>query len=261
MTEFRIVRWLGFVTLPCALAAQSVTPSPSELIEKALAAEKAQEARGNQYTYHEDQTTWQLDKNGKRGKPSTEAYDHIMLEGSEYKKLVLVDGKPLPPKKQKQVDDEMERERMFRKKNGRGPHEVDIGGPEVLEKLFDNKVTGEESVGDRKAWRMESEPKADVKPENKKEAQTIASRRVVWFDEESGAVIRQSNEFVHTVDIFGQGSTTDILMMRIGDDWVIGDGYERAEMKILPGIHGGTESHQHFYDYKRFSVDSEFTPQ
>src|SRR6185437_13269696 len=105
MTEFRFVRWLWLAALPCALAAQTVMPSPSELIAKAIAAEKAQQSRGNKYTSREEQTTWQLDKNGKRGKPSTETYDHIMLEGSDYKKLVLVDGKPLAAKKQKQVDD------------------------------------------------------------------------------------------------------------------------------------------------------------
>lgn len=258
MKKHSFVVWL---TLPCALAAQSAIPSASELIAKAIAGEKAQEARGNRYTFREEQTTRQLDKNGKPGKPSTETYDHIMLEGSEYKKLVLVDGKPLPPKKQKQVDDEMEQERAYRKKHGRGPHEVDIGGPEVLDKLFDNKVTGEEPVGERKAWRMESEPKPDAKPAGKAEEQAITSRRVVWFDEDSGAVIRQTNEFIRSADIFGPGSVTDMVLIKIGDDWVLGDAYERAEVKILPGIHAGTESHQHFYDYKRFSVDSTFSPQ
>jgi hypothetical protein len=261
VTEFRIVRWLQLAALPCALAAQSVMPSPADLIAKAIAAEKAQEARGNKYTFREDHTQRDVEKNGKLGKPSTDTSDHIMLEGSDYEKLILLDGKPLSAKRQKQVDDEMEKERIRRKKNGPPRTEVSLGDLDVLDRLFDNKVTGEELVGDRKAWRMESEPKPGVKPGDKKDEQAIASRRVFWFDEEDGYPIRQTNEFVRAAGDFEPGSTTEIKLMRIGDDWVGDDFYIRADMKVLPGVHASVDSHQHFYNYKRFSVDSAFTPQ
>jgi hypothetical protein len=261
MTEFRMVRLLGLIVLPCAVAAQAVMPSPSALIAKALAAEKAQEARGNKYTFREDHTQRPVDKNGKLGKPSTDTSDHIMLEGSEYEKLLLLDGKPLSAKRQKQVDDEMEQERIRRKKNGPPRSEVSLGDLDVLDRLFDNRMTDEELVGDRKAWRMESEPRPGAKPADKKEEQALASRRVIWFDEEDGYPIRQTNEFIRTAGNFEPGSTTEIDLIRIGDDWVGDDFYIRADMKILPGVHARIDSHQHFYNYKRFTVETSFTPQ
>ena len=62
--------------------AQAV-PSPEELIRRANAAEKAQDERGWKYTFREDHTQSQIDKNGEAGPPSTDTYEHIMLEGSD----------------------------------------------------------------------------------------------------------------------------------------------------------------------------------
>lgn len=84
---------------PCALPAQEsvVFPTPESLITRAIAAAKEQPQRNWQYTYREDHTQSQAGKDGKPGPSVTRIYDHIMLEGSDYRKLVLIDGKPLDP--------------------------------------------------------------------------------------------------------------------------------------------------------------------
>lgn len=48
---------------------------------------------------------------------------------------------------------------------------------------------------------------------------------------------------------------------KVGDDWLNGSTVMRADMKIVLGIRGRVESHQRYYDYKRFTVDSTLTPQ
>jgi hypothetical protein len=79
---------LASFLLPCALMAQTA-PSPAELIRRADAAEKAQDERGWKYTFREDHTELQIDKAGNAtGPPATDTYEHIMLEGAEYRKLV-----------------------------------------------------------------------------------------------------------------------------------------------------------------------------
>ena len=98
------LRMMASVLLPCALMAQSA-PSPEELIRRANAVGKAQFERGWKYTFREDHTQSQIDKNGKVGPPSTDTYEHIMLEGSEYRKLTLKDGKALDAKTRKKVDE------------------------------------------------------------------------------------------------------------------------------------------------------------
>jgi hypothetical protein len=251
---------LACVLMPCALLAQSA-PSPEELIRRANAAEKAQDQRGWKYTYREDHIQSQIDKNGKVGPPSTDTYEHIMLEGSEYRKLILKDGKPLNANTQKKVDEELQKARAERRRNGFTHHEVSLGTLDMLGLIFDNKVTGEETVLGRKAWRMESEPKPGYKPANKAEEEALASRRVNWFDQEDGIPIKSSDFFIRAVNTFQPGTEMDWELTKVGDDWLTSDTTMRADMKIVLGIHGRVESHQRYYGYKRFTVDSTMTPE
>lgn len=246
-----------------ALLAQSSPPSPSELIDRAMAAEKTQGEKGWKYTYREDHEQSQLDKNGKAGPPSTKTYDHIMLEGAEYKKLVLIDGKPLDAKTQKKVDEDLEKTRSERRKLGflSTQRTVALGGLNALERFFNNKVTGEETMLGRRTWRMESEPKAGYKASNKHEEEILASRHVSWFDQQEGDRIKWRDEFVHAANGFQPGTTVDWEFAKVGDAWLFDNTVLRMDMKWAPGIHGRAESRQRFYDYKRFTVDSTLTTQ
>lgn len=249
--------------LPCALIAQTATPSPAELIAHAVAAEKAQDEKNSKYTYREDHAQSQVDKDGKAGPSVTRTYDHIMLEGEEYKKLVLIDGKPLDAKTQKRVNEDMEKERAERRTRGllHGTRTVRVPGVDKLEQFFNNKVTGEETVLGRRTWRMESEPKPDYKPTEKKDQEFLSARHISWFDQQDGQRIKWQDVFIRPANSFQPGTTFDWELTRIGDEWLLDSIVVRMDMKIVLGIHGRAESHQRFYDYKRFTVDSMFTPQ
>ncbi len=140
-------------------------------------------------------------------------------------------------------------------------HEVSLGTLDMLGLIFTSRVTGEETVLGRKTWRMESEPKPGYKPANKAEEEALAARRVNWFDQEDGFAIKESDFFIHAVNSFQAGSTMDWEFTRVGNDWLPGNTVMRADMKIAPGIHARVDSHQRYYDYKRFTVDSTMTPE
>jgi hypothetical protein len=246
------------------MSAQPTTPSPDELIQKAITARNTQDARDRKYTYREDHTDTQLDKDGKpSGSPETRTYDHIMLEGENYSKLILINGNALDAKTQKKVDEDLEKARKERR--GRGlltlHRSVSLGGLEFLPRLFDNRITGEETVLGRKTWRMESEPKAGYKPANKEEEEALASRRVNWFDEEDGYGIKENSLFIRATNSFQRGRTIDLEYLKVGDDWLPGNAIMRADMKMMPGIHGRAESQQRYSEHKRFTVDSNMTTQ
>jgi hypothetical protein len=263
ISKITIVPCLAAGSWACVLFAQSAPP-PADLIARAIAAQNAQSARNSKYTYREDHEQQPLDKNGKPdGPPSSKTLDHIMLEGENYSKLILIDGKPLDAKTQKKVDADLEKARTER----RGNHPlslhrtVSVGGLDLLPRLFDNKVTGEETISDRKTWRMESEPKPGYKPASKQEEEVMSGRRVSWFDEEDGFPVKETTIFVRATNSFQPGSTIDLNYIKIGEDWLLSDAIMRADMKVMPGIRGRVDSHQHYSDYKRFSVDSTLTPQ
>jgi hypothetical protein len=81
-----------------------------------------------------------------------------MPEGENYSKLILIDVKPLDAKTQKKVDANLEKTRAERRGNRllSMRHTVSLGGLDLLMRLFDDKVTGEETISGRKTWRMES---------------------------------------------------------------------------------------------------------
>ncbi len=246
------------------LPAQEVVvfPTAESLIARAVAAAKAQSDRNWQYTYREDHTQSQVDKNGKPGPPETRTYEHIMLEGAEYKKLVLIDGHPLDPKMRKKVDSDLEKTRAKR----RGSllpslhRSVSLGGLELLLRLFDNKVTGRETINGRAAWKVVSEPKPGVKAANRQEEEVLASSRTSWFDEQDGNRIRELIEFQRAANGFQPGTVFELQFAHVGEAWLLSDATIRASMKMAIA-RGRVESHQRYYDYKRFQADSAFTPQ
>lgn len=251
------------LSLSCALRAQesAVFPTPDSLITRAIAVAKAQAERNWQYTYREDHTQSQLDKQGKAGPPEIRTYDHIMLEGSEYKKLILIDGKPLDPKTQKKVDADLEKTRAARRRSLLPSlhRSVSLGSLDMLPRLFDNEVTGREIVNGRAAWKIASTPKPDLKPANKQEEEALASRRTSWFDEQDGYRFRERIEFQRAANGFQPGTVIDLQFARVGEVWLPSDAIIRASMKFTL-VRGRFDSHQHYYDYKRFQTDSTFTP-
>src|ERR1035438_4221152 len=99
------------MTLLLFAALFTTQPDATELVQKAIAARKAQEDRVWKFTWREDYEQIDKDKNGKVFGRKVYTSDVIMLEGSNYTKLVLIDGKPLDEKTQNRVDKELEQMR------------------------------------------------------------------------------------------------------------------------------------------------------
>ena len=117
-----------------------------------------------------------------------------MVEGSDYRKLVLIDGHPLDPKTQKRVDAALRKPAPNVAEPSRWPshRSVSLGSLELLSRLFDNKVIDREIINGRAAWKMESDPKPGIKAARKEDEEVLASSHTSWFDEQDGS--RVGNE-------------------------------------------------------------------
>lgn len=240
------------------LALSLATPSAEELIRNAAAAKKTQEDKGWKFTYKEEKNDFQRDKKGDLKPSGSKTFDVIMLEGEPYRKLMLIDGHPLDVKIQKKVDEDLEHERIQRKKqhSGHFTKEVTLGDLDQLEKLFDNKLAGEETIAGRKAWRVESQPKAGYKPANKEESDALGTRRVTWFDQEEGVEIKRLDVFIRPTNGFQPGCEFESNYMKVGEAWVAQSFIMRYDVKFIAFIRGRGESRYRYYDYKRFEVES-----
>jgi hypothetical protein len=210
------------------------------------------------FTYREDEEN--RDEKGQPLKPFLKTYDVIMLEGDNYRKPILEDGQPLDPKTAKKVEADLEKTREERRKHKIFHKSVALGGPAQMERLFDNKVTGEDLVDGRKAWRVESEPKADAMPANQAEKEMLASRRVTWFDKDDGIDVRRRTEYFRNVDEIRSGTYIDVEFHRVGDTWLPAVQTFHGMAHFMPGVNAFRDSHTRFYDYKRFAAESTFTP-
>jgi hypothetical protein len=243
--------------------AQDAAPSAETLLRNAIAAEKAQAGKGWKFTFREDEDKFQIDKNGKPLAETHNTYDNIMLEGELYRKLILIDGKPPDEKLQKKIDAEMEKERAARRAHPAqtGRHEVKTGDLEHIARLCDSKVTGEEPVSGRMAWRIESLPKAGYKPADKDEEKFLSARRVTWIDKEEGFAVKYLEVFIRPTAGFQPGSEIEREFSKHGDAWLRDSLILRYDVKLYAVVHGRGESRYRCYDFKKFEVDSKITIQ
>ena len=242
-----------------ALAAFDTWPDPAQLIQKAIAARQAQNAQGSKFTWREEVEV--RDEKSRPMKPFQRTYDVIMLEGQNYRKLVLIDGQPLDDAMKKKIEQDMEKERELRRKHAFMNKAVPYGGLAELGRLFDNKVVGEESVGGRKAWKVESEPKKGVKGAGSQEEEILATRRTTWFDEEQGAEIRRRSVYVRGIHSIKAGSFDEMQWGKVGDAWLLATNHVRSEVSPAPGFRSFGDAFYRYSDYKRFSSDATFIPE
>ena len=250
------------MTLPLLLAfaafADNSVPDPEQLIRKAMEFRKAQADKNWKFTWREDEE-WR-DEKGQPMKPFVRTYDNIMLEGDNYRKLILLDGQPLDAKTARKVEADLNKTREERKKHPLFHKVVHMGDLDSLERLFDSKVTGEEVVGGRKAWRVESDAKPGAKPANPGEQEVIAAHQVTWFDEDEGVDLRRRTTYTHGVHNIKAGTEVEIEWDKVGEAWLPASTVFHGEVDFFPGVSAHPNKKYRFYDYKRFSVETTFTP-
>jgi len=241
-------------------SAQDSPPAAEKLIRSAAAAYTEQVARGWKYTYREDEEEFLVDKKRQRAPSPRKTYEIIMLEGEPYRKLLLVNGQPLDEPAQKKVDEDLEKARKERvQKSPRivtKSFQCDLAGIEQVERIFDSRVTGEETVLGRKSWRVESVPKRGFHPATREERQTASTHRVTWIDEQDGVELKNLSTFFRAADNFQAGTQLEQEFGKVGADWLPATTVLRFDVTIGVMQHAYGETHIRDYDYKRFTVES-----
>jgi len=187
------MRLLVFATASASLWAQAPNvqgPKIDELLKKSGAANDANGPKARQYLYREYTVTTELDGKGEPSSRHTQTWEAIGLEGSEYRRLVQRDDKPLTAKEQKQEDEKLRKETDRRRKEKKGgiknplSRTYSFGYSAGDERFFDFRYVGEEVVDERPMYVLEGTPKSGVKPTNDHEKQLLLSRLKLWIDKE-----------------------------------------------------------------------------
>lgn len=247
--------WIALLFLLAA------NPTPDEIFQRAIG--EAERRKEQKFTYREDLEQWSAAKDGTRRRTRLETFDVIMLEGENYRKLILVDGKPLSARRQKQVEKDLEEERQQRRRSSLTSirRTVSIGSLQDIHRLFDCAAATEENIGEHKTWRLACEAKPSYKAKNEEEQELLNTRRVLWFDQQDGAELQTLTIYTKATDGFQPGTEIESRYTKLNGAWVIEALAIRYDLKAMAVIRAKGEARHRFYDYKSFQADSILVPE
>jgi hypothetical protein len=237
-------------------------------IRRFIDAQKLNDEKAKNYTYVEEAVWFTRDKAGKLHQNRSETNEIVLIEGSKYRKLVARNGKPIGAKDQARVDKEMREAAEERRRHPPAPtggkissgHDnADLGTNEELLTLYDNRVTGEEQIGGRKAWVIESAPQTGHAPANEHESDALNFNKKLWIDEAEFVMLRA----VYTVTgdrIFAKpGSAISFELEKINQEvWQP----SLLALEIRWGKIGSAEpprTEYHYSKFQKFDVQSTIT--
>jgi len=236
------------------------------ILRRYLEADKQNDEKAEQYTFVQENAWFVRDKNGELHQNRSETLEVIFIEGQTYRKLVARSGKPLDAKEKAKVDKKMRETAEQRRKQPREPDggrvtnghvKVDFGSDEELLTLFDNRLAGEEEIGGRKAWVIESTPRKDRPPANRHEKDAMSFGKKFWIDEAENEELRAVYTVVGDHIFLKPGSTTTIEFQKINQDvW-------QPALVVLDARDTMTKIVQveeiRFSSFKKFDVQSTIT--
>jgi hypothetical protein len=261
----RAVTFLSGCLLLPAACAMADGPDPVDLIRKSITAEDANGAKAQQYAYREYKTQRGLDRNGKETDRETQTWDVIGLEGSTYRKLVMKNDKPLPPKEQKREDERLRKETELRKKETPEQrrnrtfsfsYSLSFNYNRILD-IFDVRYVGEERVEGRRTYVIEGTPKPDFRPTNDNDKEMLNYRMRVWLVQDDFCFARTDWEVIGDHSRMQQGSQIRIDHAKNGDGvWLPTLLTFRYTARFFKMMNVRGEMTAAFSDYHKFQVDS-----
>jgi hypothetical protein len=256
--------------LPAALllhagAAMADGPDPVELARKSIDAVNANGAKARQYAYREYKVTRQLDRNGQETGRETWTWDVIGLEGSTYRKLVMKNDKPLPPKEQQREDERLRKETELRKKETPEQRRrrtfsfsysfsFDYG---KIADIFDLRYVGEELLEGRRTYVIEGTPKQDFKPTTDNEKETLNYKVKIWLVQDDFCFARIDYEVIGDHSRMQKGSHIRLDATRHEDGvWLSNSLTFRYTARFFKMMNARGEMTLTYSDYHKFQVDS-----
>lgn len=190
---------LPFLPLLWSVLPLFATDDANALIQRLVEAQAQNDRLARQYTYLEETAWFTYDKNGRTHRNRSETHEIVFVEGVEFRKLTLRNGKPLSAREAAQVEQSMRETAADRRKHPSRPpggqinfgsQHADLGSLPELLTLFDNRLVGEEEVRGRKAWVVESAPRGDHAPASPHEKEVLGFRKKLWIDQAAGVMAR-----------------------------------------------------------------------
>ncbi len=234
------------------------------------------------YTFLEKHIENKLDGKGAVKASKTEIYEVYPSSrpGRIYRRLVIVNGKPVDPKDLAEADrkqeEKAERRRLRRENETPEQRQRRLEKDqdnlrkerEIVEELFrmdDIEVTGREIVNGRSTILVTFRPRPGFRPQTKggKVLQKLAG--TAWIDEEDRELVRIDAELLDGLGVgpggvfrLQKGARAFFERRRVNDEiWLPAEARFTGAAKVLLFVLGRLDARSSYSDYRKFSVSTE----
>ena len=216
---------------------------------------------------------------GKRVKAArSQNLRRFLARGTEYKRLLEKDGKPLRrsrhSEEQAKLDREIEKQKHESESDRRKRQEKEHRELEderqvrrEVTQAYNFTLLGEEVVNGRSCWKIQAEPKPGYRPVHKDAKFLPKMHGTVWIDKDNYEWARVDAESLDTISAglgllrVGKGFRFLLEQQYVNNEiWAPVNIQIKATAKALFLVGGNFDVRISFKDYKKYSVNSTVTP-
>lgn len=251
-------RHLGFIFLS-PLLAMAASPDVKTIISRSVEANHRDFTAAPHYNYKEED----LSAGGSK------TYQVTMIEGSPYRRLIAINGEPLPQdqasqEKQKQAEAVRLRQsetpgarstRMAKFQQGR---RRDSAMMSQLTVAFNFTLEKEDSVRGHHVYVLKAVPKTGYRPPNRECEVLPGMEGRLWIDQESFQWVQVEAEVIRPVSIGGflatvhPGTRFELEKDPVGDGsaWLVSHFKMQASAKVLYLFNKNAQEEDKYWDYQ-----------
>lgn len=184
-----------------------------ELLRKSIANSERNWKEAPNFVYLEHDVEEKLDSRGRVKTKTDKTYEVSIIDGSQYNRLLKVNGKPLSPEQQSIEDAKMKAEADKRRSQSRTERANRIGKYEKERKqdqamlremadAFDYTFVGEETIAGRATYVLNASPKAGYVPKTRDTKVLTAMKGKLWIDKADLQWVKVEAEVTRPVSFY-----------------------------------------------------------
>ncbi|HEY3741418.1 MAG TPA: hypothetical protein VGL53_16315, partial [Bryobacteraceae bacterium] len=206
------------------------------IVRKALSSEISRQQKLGNYTWEEKSIEKMFDQKGKLQSTHSKVFENLIIDGSEYRRMIEDDGSPLDDSRAQKEQEKMDRE--IAKRHAESPEQrkerldrqakrrqESIRFREEVIEAFHFSIAGEEKMQGFDCWKIQAEPKPGYVAQSREGKLLLGKvRGTMWITKASSDLVKVDVETTQKLTFGGflaslsPGAHIDIEMMRVNDE-------------------------------------------
>jgi hypothetical protein len=211
-------------------------PDPDPIVRKALSSEILRQRKLENYAWEEKTVEKMFDQKGKLQSTRVKVFDNLIIDGSEYRRLIEEDGNPLSADRAVKEQEKMEREIARRRAESPSQHKARLDERakrrqeaikfrEEILNAFTFSVVGEEAVRGFDCWKIQAEPKRGFVAQSRQGKMLLGKLHgSMWVTKDGSDLVKVDAETIDKITFggflasLGSGSHVGVEMMRVNEE-------------------------------------------